>query len=70
MASYAGVGFGDERVQPRPFKPFHRWDRNFIPVILAGEVVTTVVYHSPLWLPIARFLVLDGRAMSRGTKRA
>ena len=28
-----------------------------IPAILAGEVMTSVIFHSPAWLPIARVLV-------------
>lgn len=28
-----------------------------VPAILAGEVATTIVYHAPSWLPIARVLI-------------
>lgn len=28
-----------------------------VPAILAGELVTTLVYHSPAWLPVARIIV-------------
>jgi len=27
------------------------------PAILAGQVATTIIYHSPRWVPIARFVV-------------
>ena len=28
-----------------------------VPAILAGELVTTILYHSPAWLPVARMIV-------------
>ena len=28
-----------------------------VPAILAGELVTTLIYHSPAWLPVARVIV-------------
>jgi hypothetical protein len=28
-----------------------------VPMILLGEVVTSVVYHWPPWLPVARMLI-------------
>ena len=28
-----------------------------VPVILAGEIATTIIYHSPKWLPIARLAI-------------
>lgn len=34
--------------------PVHRWG---IPFIIAGQVMTVIVYHLPAWLPIARWLV-------------
>ena len=28
-----------------------------VPAIVAGEIVTTLIYHSPSWIPVARVLV-------------
>jgi len=28
-----------------------------VPAILAGEIATTIIYHSPAWVPIANFIV-------------
>ena len=28
-----------------------------VPAILAGEIATTIIYHSPKWLPIAKFVL-------------
>jgi hypothetical protein len=28
-----------------------------VPAILAGEIATTIIYHSPTWVPIANFVV-------------
>jgi uncharacterized membrane protein len=28
-----------------------------VPAILAGEIATTIIYHSPKWVPIANFIV-------------
>ncbi len=38
----------------RRIHPVYRWA---VPFILAGEFVTTIAYHSPAWLPVARFIV-------------
>jgi hypothetical protein len=35
----------------------HRVYEIGIPAILAGEIATTIIYHSPGWVPIARFVV-------------
>lgn len=35
----------------------HRAYRWGVPFIIAGQLVTTVLYHSPAWLPVARVLV-------------
>jgi uncharacterized membrane protein len=35
----------------------HRVYEIAIPAILAGEIATTIIYHSPKWVPIARFMV-------------
>ncbi len=35
----------------------HRVYEVAVPAILAGEIATTLIYHSPKWLPIARVLV-------------
>jgi uncharacterized membrane protein len=35
----------------------HRVYEIAVPAILAGQIATTVIYHSPRWLPIARFIV-------------
>ncbi len=35
----------------------HRAYRWGVPFILAGEVGTTIIYHSPGWLPVARMIV-------------
>jgi uncharacterized membrane protein len=40
----------------------HRVYEIAVPAILAGEVATTIIYHSPAWVPIANLLVgQDGR---------
>ncbi len=28
-----------------------------VPAILAGQIATTIIYHSPRWLPIARLAI-------------
>ena len=28
-----------------------------VPLILLGEIATTIIYHSPRWLPIARMII-------------
>lgn len=35
----------------------HRVYEIAVPAILAGEIATTIIYHSPKWVPIARFMV-------------
>lgn len=35
----------------------HRVYEIAVPAILAGEIATTIIYHSPRWVPIARFVV-------------
>jgi uncharacterized membrane protein len=35
----------------------HRVYEVAVPAILAGEIATTIIYHSPQWVPIARFVV-------------
>jgi uncharacterized membrane protein len=35
----------------------HRVYEIAVPAILAGQIATTLIYHSPGWLPIARFIV-------------
>jgi uncharacterized membrane protein YozB (DUF420 family) len=35
----------------------HRVYEIAVPAILAGEIATTLIYHSPRWVPIARFVV-------------
>jgi hypothetical protein len=35
----------------------HRVYEVAVPAILAGQIATTLIYHSPRWLPIARFIV-------------
>lgn len=35
----------------------HRAYEVGVPAILAGEIATTIIYHSPRWVPIARFVV-------------
>ena len=37
----------------------HRVYRWGVPFILAGQLATTIIYHSPAWLPVARRIV-DG----------
>ena len=35
----------------------HRVYEIGVPAILAGEIATTVLYHSPAWVPVANFVV-------------
>ena len=35
----------------------HRVYEIGVPAILAGEIATTLIYHAPGWIPIARFVV-------------
>ena len=35
----------------------HRVYEIAVPAILAGEIATTFIYHSPSWLPIARLAI-------------
>jgi uncharacterized membrane protein len=35
----------------------HRVYEVAVPAILAGEIATTVIYHSPMWLPIAHLAI-------------
>lgn len=35
----------------------HRVYEIAVPAILAGEIATTIIYHSPKWVPIASFIV-------------
>lgn len=35
----------------------HRVYEIAVPAILAGEIATTIIYHSPKWLPIARLVI-------------
>ena len=38
-------------------KRLHRVYEVGVPAILAGEIATTIIYHSPKWLPIARLVL-------------
>jgi uncharacterized membrane protein len=35
----------------------HRVYEIAVPAILAGEIATTIIYHSPRWVPVARFVI-------------